>query len=220
MNIKEIAEGMLKENTGANFLDSCGAYGRHWQENQKVNFEELPEVTADLVDGCNIIPYVSLYHWIVSMFEIDELCEEFNSMEVKDWDGELYGVSEAGEEWLANHGFEVTGRDNSYNYDNDLSQTIILARLSLDGDEWAGYYLLQVHGGCDVRGGYTDAKLLKAYDPDYISFSGNVMALVTKKDGTRIQCDDMYNGYCITDEDGNEVIYEDGDKVEMWILEF
>ena len=42
-------------------------------------------------------------------------------------------------------------------------------RLYVDGQE-EEYILIQVHGGCDARSGYTDAKLFKVpYWLDYIS---------------------------------------------------
>ena len=52
---------------------------------------------------------------------------------------------------------------NTCNGDSDLSQVLQGAWLEdADGDS---YLLLQIHGGCDVRGGYTDAKLFKVeYD--------------------------------------------------------
>ena len=51
---------------------------------------------------------------------------------------------------------------NTYNGGSDLSQVLQGAWLEdADGDT---YLLLQIHGGCDVRGGYTDAKLFKTSD--------------------------------------------------------
>ncbi len=47
MKIEELITAMLKENTGSHFLDSGGAYGRNWQRNQKVDFEENQPVTVD-----------------------------------------------------------------------------------------------------------------------------------------------------------------------------
>ena len=219
MKIEELADRMLKENTGASFLDSGGAYGRHWEKNQGKNFKDDPEVTADFYEGESIIPYASLYHWLVEMFELDEVCNEFNSMEVEDWDSEIWGVSKEGLQWLKDKGFRSVWRENSYNVESDLSQIVIMTHLVNEDLESAEYFLIQVHGGCDARGGYTDAKLIKAYDSDYIRFTGNVMAVVTRGD-EKIFCDNMYNGYCLTDEDGNEIIYQEGDKVDMWIFEF
>ena len=88
----------------------------------------------------------------------------------------------------------------------------------LDGF-YGDYMLLQVHNGCDVRGGYTDAVLVKKIDPDYITVTGNVTGIL-ERDGDKIQVDNMYNGYSLTDESGNEIIYQEGDKLALWLLEF
>jgi hypothetical protein len=216
-NIKELVEGMLKESTGAHLLDSGGAYGRNWERNQTINFEETP--TAYIFDGDSltpgekIIPIVSLYHWMTTRFLLDGYCNDFNNMEVNDWDG-CYGVSKDGLEWLEFEGFVMNDWDNSYNYDNDLSQDIHFCRL--DHEELGTYYLIQIHGGCDIRGGYTDAKLFKAVDDDYITISGNAMAVI----GDKIMADNMYNGYNLTDENGDDVLYRDGMKIEVWLMEF
>lgn len=45
---------------------------------------------------------------------------------------------------------------NTYNGECLLSQTLQFIYFEYEGDS---YVLLQVHGGCDVRGGYTDAKV-------------------------------------------------------------
>ena len=34
---------LITENTGQHFLDSGGAYGRHWERNQKIPIEEWIE---------------------------------------------------------------------------------------------------------------------------------------------------------------------------------
>lgn len=217
--MEKLAKELLKTVTGAHMLDSGGAYGRHWESNQKVDFDQQPVAWADLEVGYVICPTASLYHWLVSRFEVDDLCDEFNALPVDDWDSrEAYGLSADGEKWLTSHGFEIGKAFNSYNYDGDLSQ--VIQGSPLHHEELKDYYLLQVHQGCDVRGGYTDAVMVRAYDPDYLMTSGNVMALVTKANGEEIQCDDMYNGYSLTDQDGNDIIYEEGMKVEFWLLEF
>ena len=96
--MKQLAEKLLKTNTGRALLDSGGAYGRHWQENQNVDFEEQPTAWADLYAGEEVCPTASLYHWLTTRFELDDLCNEFNSMPVNDWNSDkAYGLSEAGE---------------------------------------------------------------------------------------------------------------------------
>jgi len=47
METKELISKMLKEPTGVSYLDSGSAYGRNWQRNKTVDFEQLDEVTVD-----------------------------------------------------------------------------------------------------------------------------------------------------------------------------
>ena len=63
--------------------------------------------------------------------------------------------------------------DNSYNSECSLSRTIQFTQFSVDNDYGTGflpdgsYVLLQIHGGADVRGGYTDPVL---FGCDFESF--------------------------------------------------
>lgn len=223
-NKQKFFEDLLKTSTGSALCDSGGVYGRHWERNQKIeSFTETPEVEIDIwehKDRRVIEITASLYHWLVKRFEIDELCNEFNALPVDDWDSDAaYGLSLHGERWLEDHGFEIVRTWNSYNGECDLSQTIQGATLARNGEIYEGYILLQIHQGCDVRGGYTDAVLVRAYDLDYVTWTGNVMGQITKANGEKVFVDDMYNGYSLTDEDGREVTLEDGDKIDLWILE-
>ena len=38
---KEVIYQMLIESTGQHMLDSGGAYGRHWERNQKMSLEDF-----------------------------------------------------------------------------------------------------------------------------------------------------------------------------------
>ena len=78
-------------------------------------------------------------------------------------------------EWLTSR-FEVrvTRTFNTYNGDSDLSQVLQGSYLEINDEE---YIMLQIHGGCDVRGGYTNARLFKhnideaEYLPEYMDQS-------------------------------------------------
>jgi hypothetical protein len=48
--------------------------------------------------------------------------------------------------------------DNSYNYDNSLDQTLLSVMFRKDGKT---FVLLSVHGGADVRGGYTTPQIFE-----------------------------------------------------------
>jgi len=161
---------MLIENTGTHMLDSGGAYGRNWERNQKKSIKDfISENEEDYYfsDNGEIYRTVSVFHYL-SGLELDELCDNFNkrNSNTKDWDGELspneniYGVSTKAANYLnKNYDVEIEYTFNTYNYDSDLSQVLQGSRLQLNGET---YYLIQIHNGCDVRGGYTDAKLFKA----------------------------------------------------------
>jgi len=173
MNAKELIYKMLTENTGVHMLDSGGAYGRNWERNQVKtieDFENEPEEVYTYSKRWNELSRtVSVYHYL-SQLQTDKVCDKFNAMPCEDWDAEdVYGVSKAQWEWL-NEFFpelEVTATFNTYNWDSDLSQ--ILQGSWIEGYRVGigleRYLLLQIHGGCDARGGYTDAKLF--LPPDY-----------------------------------------------------
>lgn len=171
-NIEQTVFDMLTENTGTHMLDSGGAYGRNWQRNQALTLEDFrkrPAATLEISkyerDGkvdYEAIPTVDVFHLLTSCLELDEVCKAFNAMPVEDWQSdEFYGVSAEGEQWLKDRGFTESdgGCFNTYNWCSNHSQILQGTRLVNEDDE--DYLLLQIHGGCDARGGYTDAKLFK-----------------------------------------------------------
>lgn len=175
MNLENTIAAMLTENTGTHMLDSGGANGRNWQRNAQMTldaFKARPSATVEIyrsdrydTPSIELIPTVDLFHKLTSgVIYLDDLCNDFNAMPVDDWNGDQYGVSAAGSEWLELHGFECDDTDgfNTYNWENNFSQVLQGTFVKLHGEEL--YVLLQIHGGADVRGGYTDAKLFKMSD--------------------------------------------------------
>ena len=171
---------MLIENTGTHMLDSGGANGRNWQKNQNLKLEDFknqPSATAEIYlnkfkgeISPEILPTVNVFHLLSGgALELCKYCHEFNSLPVKDWDGDFWGVSKQGENWLLQKGFEVKGDGfNTYNWASNHSQILQGQELKLNGGsnciDGGDYVLLQIHGGADARGGYTDAKLFKLDD--------------------------------------------------------
>ena len=189
ITVEQTVFAMLTENTGASLLDSGGAYGRNWQRNQALTLEDFrnrPAATLEVSkyerDGkahYEAIPTVDVFHLLTQWLELDDVCKEFNAMPVEDWrSDEFYGVSAEGEQWLKDRGFTEGdgGGFNTYNWCTNHSQILQGHYLVNEDDE--PYLLLQIHGGCDARGGYTDAKLFKLdqwgeRDPitsDYVGF--------------------------------------------------
>ena len=104
---------------------------------------------------------VSIFHYL-GQLEIDRVCKQFNKLntDCKDWEGDIgWGVCQKGADFLERLDFEKKREFNTYNGDSDLSQ--VLQGVWLEDQDGDTYLLLQIHGGADVRGGYTDAKLFK-----------------------------------------------------------
>ena len=171
---QKLVYAMLMENTGTHMCDSGGANGRMWQRNQAKtikDFDDELEATIEKSewtdkDGKVHTEYertVSVFHYL-SELESDHVCDKFNELntDCKDWDGDFaWGVSQAGADFLELINMESKYQFNTYNGDSDLSQVLQGSWLEMDGET---FLLLQIHGGADVRGGYTDAKLFKPSD--------------------------------------------------------
>jgi len=171
---QKLVYAMLTENTGSHVCDSGGAYGRNWSRNQAKTIEDFDNEEEQSIeksewtdkDGKVHTEYerrVSIFHYL-SELTLDHLCVNFNARntDCDDWNGDIaYGVSQAGADFLELIGMESKHQFNTYNGDSDLSQILQGAWLDMDGET---YLLLQIHGGCDARGGYTDAKLFKTED--------------------------------------------------------
>ena len=171
---KEVILEQLLENTGRELGDSGDHYGRSWQRNQGKTWEDFtrnPVITEARVykHGPNpvleITGTVSLAAWLDANLDYDSEMQASYEMYVEtegdpdDYDlvnMEAFAESiNDGDHWC---GSKYPATINSYNDECDLSQTIQFVEFAYGGDT---YVLLQVHGGCDVRGGYTSPKAYK-----------------------------------------------------------
>lgn len=163
---------MLIENTGAHLLDSGGAYGRHHERNAKKSIDDFFDEPAEQVtfDYGDLRRTLSVFHYL-SELELDDVCRKFNRLNnnAQDWDcDEAYGVSSRAWKYLSSLGdVKIERVFNTYNFDSDLSQVLQGAFVKINTEE-PSHILIQIHGGCDVRGGYTDAKLFQLQEPYYI----------------------------------------------------
>lgn len=165
---------MMRENTGASILDSGGAYGRAWQRNLSVDFakRERGSLKAYVHKGdkgpwLDLCADIDLFHYLVARLDYDRaLTRQYRKFVAGRTDTGHIEDMEAFPEWIA----EKRGVDadnvwtgNSYNEDNFLSGTVQYTCFQLDGED---YVLLQIHGGCDVRGGYTAPQVFRTPDCD------------------------------------------------------
>lgn len=156
---------MLTENTGRHFLDSGGAYGRNWERNQGRAFEAEPETVVDGRWGLNVTHNV--YHWLKGRLKYNSRLQGWFTRfcnrpenEHKSWFECLDAFMEHMKEKAYREGKEFGGiycdgdpvTVNTYNHESLLSQVI---QYTYWEDENGGHVFLQIHGGCDVRGGYT-----------------------------------------------------------------
>lgn len=151
---------LMTENTGTHFLDSGMDSGRHWQQNQGHTIEEwVARPSAILETEYGTYPVLDLFGFLTARLRLTERAEEFQQA-FDAWiseDAERSAFSCADmEEWAEQfHDSRAHFRAeicNSYNWENYLSQTIQYVNFQFQD---SAFVLLQVHGGADVRGGYT-----------------------------------------------------------------
>jgi hypothetical protein len=189
--------GMLKENTGIHVLDSGGAYGRNWERNQFRGFVDEPDCTLSFkYDYIDVT--LNLFHWLRDRLTYNpmlqsqftrfanskahaddswcQVVQDFVKMKAK-----KSGANPDHEEWPY--------AENTCNGNSLLSQVIQYARWIDDDGE---HYAVQIHGGCDVRGGYTAPKM---FDGDWYSLSDDDATIFCPICKARWYTDDAYHWY-------------------------
>jgi len=186
---KAVIKSQLVANTGRHILDSGSAYGRHWEENQENPPWERPEMRVE--DGYVVM---NVYHFMERMLGRDDTAVALEdalyafadepaqkreswlpimkrfaqdmSMGTATVEGLMdMGLSAEDSEAVVYIQSNMDGEPSSMNtYNNECgSLSQILQMVSLGG-LYADYWMVQVHGGCDVRGGYTAPRVYYAYD--------------------------------------------------------
>lgn len=204
---QKVLHAMLQENTGSHMLDSGGAYGRAWQQRRKTeDFRKKPQMILEVWDQSFTL-MVDLFHFLDAFLEVNNDSEDLQA-EFEKWTEESeysgLGALDAFAEYLTELGrdegdSECTehGRTfNTYNFDNMLDGTIQGTWLTVDGED---YLALQIHGGCDVRGGYTDPHIFKAY-PEHMDYGMTQATARCPHCGTCWDTDD--SGYRWEDGEG------------------
>ena len=149
---------MLTENTGRHILDSGGEDGRSWQRNQSKSLDDFRNEPQTVFDTKYYDATVSLFHHLVGKLTYsEEYTEEFY-----DWAGNR-DVSwlELMETFPDSMGWRKLFTENSYNRESLLSQVIQYTVYDTGSELLVA---LQVHGGADVRGGYTRPRIFSIDD--------------------------------------------------------
>lgn len=220
MSVSALLAKMLTTNTGSAMCDSGDAYGRHWERNKGKTVDDFmlePDVSCSI--GSYGYEYtISTFHYLLNSLQLDELCNKYNKLPCADWDSDICGVSESQSKWLIKHGLRVGASFNTYNGESNLSQVIQGTWLVDDGDNH--YLLLQIHQGCDVRGGYTDAKLFQV---DNGWLPSEAVYGTWYHEGKDIRVSNCYDGVKLTidegDNEGEEITPIEGDKIILELIE-
>lgn len=165
---------MMTENTGTHFLDSGMSDGRHWQQNQKMSeadFLARPKATLETEYGT--YPTLDLFHFLNDRLTLSYIAQELQT-DFEQWVDEDVAQSFYDTNTMETFIHHVTGLPsssidtaNSYNWDNYLSQVIQYITFEYQ-NRW--FVMLQIHGGADVRGGYTRPQIFQM-DSEYTLYS-------------------------------------------------
>lgn len=221
MDAEKLIYDMFVENTGCALCDSGDAYGRHWERNVKDHPANHEPVTWEIWNG-SIEYTVNTYHALINnRLECNELTDAFNELNIgcESWDSpDYYGVCAAADELLNEVGARIEGGDswNTYNWNAPLSQTLQGCYLNIAGNE---YVLIQLHNGCDVRAGYTDARLFKL--SNYGLILTDVYGTCTRG-GVDYMISNTYDGESISfdDEQADNPEFLDSDNIELYLMDY
>ena len=228
MTTSEVLISMLTENTGRHMLDSGGAYGRHYERNQTRDFASEPDGTLrfEWYDETQweCMAQLSTYHFLNRVLSMPQkryqlLWDKY--VKLSDEDEHWFSLMQTFPGFCnlyidmcydtdtvepASVLFKSYNPDNShtefntvntYNHESLLDQVIQYTMWETPyGDTLA---LLQVHGGCDVRGGYSAPKLFET--EEYALYDDRCAVIFPDNheeyNGTRVNwsTDDAYHWY-------------------------
>lgn len=198
---EKIIDKMLKENTGRSILDSGDFYGRHYERNANRTFEN--EESSGLSFRFGYLEYSkNLYHFLINHLQYNvrltnsliSFCDKTDEDGYTPYDKliELW-LKEKSKHFKISDGLygesDKPISDYTYNNENSLSQDFIYTIFGLDGDS---HVIIQIHNGCDARGGFTEPK---TFDFD----QGSDTFLIDIHDGY-IYCESNKNHNWFTDD--------------------
>lgn len=189
--IESFIHDMMIENTGTHLLDSGGAYGRAWEKNRHINDFRTDHPLKMDIDGDWIEASLDVFTYLTEQLDRDQECVDIEKQYYQYVrDNDLYIGYSSIEPFLT----DILGIDahsmhsiNTYNGESILSQVLQFTIWDYN------FVFLQIHGGCDVRGGYTDPKLFKLSGfGDWLS---NDLDISASCDCVEVYTDDSYHWF-------------------------
>ena len=217
---------MLKEKTGTHFLDSGGAYGRHWEKNQGRDFEKEDACIIDVQaneDGTIKGLYImfNLYHFLKAHTDTDEVTE-FLQKKFDEFAGRDENSDDTWEDtqnkFCKEYNIDAKHSYYTYNFENILSQDIIV--VECEDEEGEDFIFLRIHQGCDARGGFGSPKIFRK--SEYFEIAMNEISIGCIGGSERMTAGvdglfDMPATYCQnnwTSDDGGYNWYYDGSTAD------
>lgn len=211
---QRVLAAMLTENTGMHMLDSGFGSGRHWQKNQGRDvraFIDAPEVRVSEY-GVSI----ELFHYLNERVqyepEEDRLFAEFANEESRKGQSWLSCAAE----YAAKYPTQFScGSFLTYNTESDLLTQGFQCHPFTRGAH--DYVLIAIHGGADIRGGYTQPRVFSLTCED-AGFGWDIGDLtITSSDDRKGEsvCLDVRDGY-LTDPDSGNRIQSSDPRSEWW----
>ena len=170
---QKLAE-MLTTSTGRALCDSGDAYGRHWSRNQDaVEQSGLTAVDHFMAQKESIVEFSdcrgeleidvthNVFHWLKDRLHYDVLEDERFCKFAEQPDQDDKSWQETAHEFVekvaASHGIygDATEPASFNTYNNECLLSQVLQFYLYQSEDNVEYVLLQIHQGCDVRGGYT-----------------------------------------------------------------
>ena len=153
-----ILADMFTENTGRALCDSGDAYGRNWERNQGMTAQDFLDAPAAY---WYYGPTLSTFHYINTHLTFSPVMDRLFSIFTVDSDEPYLADAEAFAAHMVGEEYQTY---NSYNWETFLDTVVQWVEFEYNSTT---YVLLQVHGGADVRGGYTRARVFEADPWDY-----------------------------------------------------
>lgn len=165
---RQVVVDMLCENTGRHMLDSGNHYGRNFETNEGKTADDFDKSPVSWVDDDSAT--LNVYHYLLENLEyapdINANFQEFTSKSEDSYYEDMHvyvsdylGLKEG--DLYESGNFQTF---NTYNYEGNLSQGLQGVSFNVNDCD---YVLLQVHGGCDIRGGYTRPRAFKVISDPY-----------------------------------------------------
>ncbi len=179
----ELLASMMVEPVGRSILDSGDAYGVSYERRRGIDWDDEPEATLK-IDEYGVDVTVSMFPFLLSRLEpavsLNEMLDEWLESDDSDqsrneWQWPYDFLRQLREEdangEMRNVDVKLVGTTNTYNGESLLDGVFQYSVFEVGSSELFEFndqvVALWVHGGCDVRGGYTYPRFFYFRDDDY-----------------------------------------------------